>query len=564
MRAHQSLHRAASISMCLMLVGCSATRSVAPSSSPAPGHAIPLPSVRSVLPATGGALRAADGARLVVPAGALATPVTGSLEALPAPAGNPTPSWPSHAVGLAWQVSLGGTEPTTPVMITLPYDPGLLPPNTKPAELFLAYRDPVSNAWVVVPSTVDATNHTLSAEATHLSEWAPFALDWNSWLGFIAQAATGDITNLYEAVATATASCTLNTDGFVVDNSASAGMVKGCITSVAGSQATIRLRNERAIPLQLYGDALGNLNGTILGAGETVPFTAGGENEPQPVIVAADLSPLGLGYQLTDVLLRLLPGSSVFTQVGDYGKVLQAIVTAQSEVWTAANIVSDAKSGHVTAAAEEAVRLLAGLSYIDAFVAAANLVGRQYGVPALASLTPARLSSVLTAVNLSVLDLTVLSFDVQYLFTGHSEVHVTWTTSPATPTDTTFTGGPVRLVGTSWTTAFRITWKEANPSGVTIRIYGVTKCLVGSLPSLGAQVPCITPKTVIPTSDLVLMASVPSATSTYQWTGFAGAGAPINDSKHVYYGILIAAANDAGRSPYVLVTSSLFCNGCVS
>jgi hypothetical protein len=167
----------------------------------------------------------------------------------------------------------------------------------------------------------------------------------------------------------------------------------------------------------------------------------GGPKEGQPVIVAADLSPLGLGYQLTDVLLRLLPDSGVFTEAGDYGSVLQMIVQGESKVWDAAKILADAEAGHLALATEEAVKLVTGLSYIKAFVTAANLAGQHFGIPVLASLTTADFSGVLAAVDLAVLDTTVLSFDVQYLFTAHSEVHVTWPVPPAAPTNAKVTAG---------------------------------------------------------------------------------------------------------------------------
>ena len=143
-------------------------------------------------------------------------------------------------------------------------------------------------------------------------------------------------------------------------------------------------------------------------------------------------------------------------------------------------------------------------------------------------------------------------------------MHVTWTTAPVAPTGTAFE--ETMAAGGGDVMAFRVSWKEANPTGVTIRIYGVTRCLVEALPPLFSQVPCITPKTAIPSADLSLMASLPAATEVYSWTAPSGEGSPILDptGRFVYYGILITAVNNVGRSAYVLVTASTFCNGCTA
>jgi len=114
--------------------------------------------------------------------------------------------------------------------------------------------------------------------------------------------------------------------------------------------------------------------------------------------------------------------------------------------------------------------------------------------------------------------------------------------------------------------AYRVSWKEANPSGVTIRIYGVTTCPLDVHAAMGAQGPCFTSKTVIPAADLNLAASRPASTGVYRWSAPSGAGDPMYDpTGHIqYYGILISAVNQVGRSAYVLVTARKYCAGCTA
>ena len=244
-------------------------------------------------------------------------------------------------------------------------------------------------------------------------------------------------------------------------------MVKSCITDSTKTSADIRVTNLRAFRLQVIGSALDAANGSLLASGESVTFSVGGK-QGQPVVVAADLDALGLGYDITDIVLRLLPGSDITNDAGTYAKVLDEIMTAQAQLWTSATILDDLKAGRLTAAASATVELLTSETYLTTLLEALHAAGTANSVPILASLSKEGIRRVLTVVNLTDLIVTTFTFITQYIITAHSEVKVTWVpaVAPPKPTNTTYT-----CVSTDSPTydgemdhVCRLTWSE--PSGV--------------------------------------------------------------------------------------------------
>jgi len=55
-----------------------------------------------------------------------------------------------------------------------------------------------------VPATVNPVAHTVTASVSHLSSWGLFTINWDYWLGFIAKAASGNLTDLLGALGTLT------------------------------------------------------------------------------------------------------------------------------------------------------------------------------------------------------------------------------------------------------------------------------------------------------------------------------------------------------------------------
>jgi hypothetical protein len=440
--------------------------------------------VTGSIPVSGGTIAVPDGAVLVVPNGALKARATATITASAA-TGGPTDTWPAQPAGLSWTFDLGGATLAKPVRLTLPYDTSALPAGTNPSEVMLAYLDAATGRWVPVPATVDPAGHTISASVSHLSTWGTFTVNWDYWLGFIGKVASGNLTDLLGALETLTTACVEKSpQGFTVDNGATNGMIKGCVQKVANGQATIGVTNMRAISFALSGGGLDSAAASILDAGDTVTFTAGGTKLAQPLVASASLSPLALGYQLTDITLRMLPGSDVFTKAGSYAKVLGAIATAEAKVWTSAQILDKLKKNppDVAGAAEEAFSLMTDHSFLGVFAAAAVAAGQKYGVPYLSALTPARLNQLFLAVNLVVLDTTVLSWDVQYFLAGYGEVKVTWSVPPAAPTGVAVDDFMVQDGPLSWHYEWKITWSEPKGVATGFRLYDFVYPMTANVP----------------------------------------------------------------------------------
>ena len=402
------------------------------SRSPSPSQT-PLPSLSATVPAEGTTLAVPGGASVRIPAGAVPEGTTASISA-GQPSGGPTDAWPADAVGPTWSIDAGGAALARPVTLTLPFDTGALPSGTDPAGLLLAYRNPATGAWMPVPATVDGTAGTVTATVDHLSVWSLFTIDWDYWVTFIKQAASGNLGDLLNGVVTITGRCATTSSVFTVDNGATNGMVKGCIESSTKTSAKVRVTNLRAFRLKLFGDALDAANGSLLASGESVTLSVGGTKQIQPVVVAADLDALGLGYDITDIVLRLLPGSDLVKDAGTYGKVLDEVVTATATLWTSAQILDDLKAGKVVSAASATVELLTSETYLTTLLAALHAAGKAHGIPILAALSKDGIRRVLAVVNLTDLIVTTFTFVVQYIITAHSEVRVSWLTPPTAPT----------------------------------------------------------------------------------------------------------------------------------
>jgi hypothetical protein len=98
---------------------------------------------------------------------------------------------------------------------------------------------------------------------------------------------------------------------------------------------------------------------------------------------------------------------------------------------------------------------------------------------------------------------------------------------------------------------YKVTWTEADPTGVTVNVYAVTKC--------PAKPHCFTASTPIPTANLTLMGSAPAASGTASFV--VGDGETNGDgwffgpgkTTLFVYAVVVQASSATGKSAFVLV-----------
>ncbi|OGR97713.1 MAG: hypothetical protein A2V88_03475 [Elusimicrobia bacterium RBG_16_66_12] len=138
------------------------------------GPTVPDPALKHLLRGHGGEVRRADRAAVTVPANALPQnlDVTVSQPDAADELARQTVAANAGKAQASLPVAFGpeGTTFTEPVTITLPYDPVLVASQgLREADLKVHYWDSRQQRWEDLPSTVDWTQGTVSAQTTHFS-----------------------------------------------------------------------------------------------------------------------------------------------------------------------------------------------------------------------------------------------------------------------------------------------------------------------------------------------------------------------------------------------------------
>lgn len=387
---------------------------------------------------SGGTVGLPGGAELLVPPGAVIGAAKATISKQPAPADAQSSDWPDRPLGSAYHFDLGGATLVHPVTVTLPFAAAALPDGTTPDDLVLAYHDLTAGRWVPVAATIDAAAGTVTAQVSHLSDWALWAPDWDYWLALLKGAASGDLTTLLHAITTFASGCTTTADGYTVDNSVANRMIQGCLTKTSTSDVTLEIRNLRAFALEI-SDPAGYMpdEPILLTPGDSVSFNVEA-SDMAPVIVDANMSRLGLTASVIDCVLGLLPNISAARVSPGWRAAFKEIVGTIDNLHALTDAIADAQAGKYPQAAEAAVKVISGMDFLAALVTAAHKAGVEYGVPALAQVTVKKLNAVMLVVGLGDLIVTSWSFFGDYFFNAHTEVHLVWqsTWKPPTPKPT--------------------------------------------------------------------------------------------------------------------------------
>ena len=143
--------------------------------------------------------------------------------------------------------------------------------------------------------------------------------------------------------------------------------------------------------------------------------------------------------------------------------------------------------------------------------------------------------------------------------------------APATPTGTglTYPTDPCAPLnpdeGCGW---LQVSWHEANPNDVSIRVYAVTACLHDATAS-HPYAACVVNGDTIPKADLVLLGAAPASAGSFRFPLAAAIGEGASPFGSLpgwgpeVQAIAIQAVNGKGGSALATVASSTGCYGCV-
>jgi hypothetical protein len=141
--------------------------------------------------------------------------------------------------------------------------------------------------------------------------------------------------------------------------------------------------------------------------------------------------------------------------------------------------------------------------------------------------------------------------------------------APALPTGTglDYPTDPCNSVdqngGCEW---LRVAWQEANPSGVTIRVYAFTACL-HTPTAAKPDANCIVSGDAIPRASLLILGTAPASARSLSFVlapgGEGSAFGTLPRGGPNVQAIVLQAVNSHGGSPFVIVASSGSCYGCL-
>jgi len=88
----------------------------------------------------------------------------------------PEPPENAYIVGCAYDFAPDGATFNPPITVTLSYEPGQVPEGVDEEDLVIAFYNAATGQWVILQSTVDTANHTITAKVNHLTLFAGYAV----------------------------------------------------------------------------------------------------------------------------------------------------------------------------------------------------------------------------------------------------------------------------------------------------------------------------------------------------------------------------------------------------
>ena len=400
--------------------------------------------VSSVVPAGGGEAQISGGAGVVFPPGALTSDATVSITALAlsSPSGQVGPTaWPSQPVGDLFRFDTPVSSFKAPLTLALP-----VPAGASTGSLVLAYFNPATGTWLPVPTAVDASANTASAQVDHLSTWGVF--DLSSWLVAFGGLASGDLHSFLQGTYDLLTPCQPGTGPWHIDNTQAHDAVEGCAKSQTDQSLSLVVRNLRLYPLEISSS--GYLNATVVDAGdETAPLSLLRTYVPPATILAS----MTQETMYTAAAMSFLDWLSVLAPLGDSVgvktllvaghkvplSVVSDLATALEKVVDLGPLWNDVRAGNFTQAGLDFTRLIDNDVVLTAISQALTQIAVTTGWTAVATLGGAAIKAALVALApllAGKVIVEMLTMDADYFLSAQNAVSVTWTRIAATPTPT--------------------------------------------------------------------------------------------------------------------------------
>lgn len=411
-----------------LLATPASTPAPAPTSSPTPGATLQEATQASITVDQGGQAKSANGLTVVIPPAAVSADATLTLTPVDIAPSAPTAANPLRPVSGATVINMTGGSLTSAATIAVPYDPASLPQGSGQHDLVLTYLDDSAGVWVPVSSSIDEAQHVVTTSTDHFSTWRLQDWNWDYWLAFLKQAASGKVTNLLQAVSKLTTPCFTHGGSYVVQNKPANHMIQGCVRTGSYIKAKLEVLNLRSFYLQLSSPQK-YFKPTLLAPGDGITFDVP-SSDPSPLSVSVDLSNEALWTTVIDIVLRLVPGGDLLASEKDYLAALGVIVLAAKPAWEGAHIVDDIQSQRYAKAAESVINVITDESTIELLAQATAAAGQRYGIERLSALSTESLRRILTYVGLTELIVSTWEFAGNALFNQHVEATVKWVPVP--------------------------------------------------------------------------------------------------------------------------------------
>lgn len=114
-------------------------------------------------------------------------------------------------------------------------------------------------------------------------------------------------------------------------------------------------------------------------------------------------------------------------------------------------------------------------------------------------------------------------------------------------------------------TRYTVSWSAPLDPGTSISVFGVITCPVKRSPD---NLPCVTESTRLPARirELIVMGPASDGSISWDWpeADVDGPVLAVGPGGTSYYAFVVRAINDAGRSPFVVLRSTVACSDCMS